>query len=483
MDFISACYEFLINRPLVMLLLLALPLWGVAKFGRLYPGRLLLTLAALPAFLSLFLLLFSSTVAQTYCLWFLVIVDGLLILVALGDALMTVRARHFSCQRNILQTASQGKKYEVDLELINRSPQGCKLSIRDDWPASFEPDPDHFTTRVAGNSRTQFTYDFVCNQRGLAELNCVHLLVRSPLGLWRAIYQIPVYSSVNVYPDMQQIDEYDLLARTNRLSLMGLRRSRHIGQDNEFERLRDYTQDDNYKHIDWRATARRNKLTVRDFQADQSQRIVFMLDCGRMMTGTSDGNTLLDHAINAMLMLSYVALRQGDSVGLITFSDRIHNYTPARSGVQHINRLLHATYNQTANHVESRYDDAFLYLRSNCRKRSLVVLITNVIDDINALQIHQYMSHMTGQHLPLAVLLRDREMFDPIEEYEAAAQTNSVTAATCYQAAAAANVLTWRQNIIRELRRQGVLALDVFPDRLTADLVNQYLEIKARHLL
>ena len=102
-----------------------------------------------------------------------------------------------------------------------------------------------------------------------------------------------------------------MLARTNRLSLMGVRRTRKIGQDNEFERLRDYTRDDNYKHIDWRSTARRSKLTVKDFQANQSQRLLFLIDCGRMMTNEADGLSLLDHALNAMLMLSYVALKQG----------------------------------------------------------------------------------------------------------------------------------------------------------------------------
>jgi uncharacterized protein (DUF58 family) len=119
----------------------------------------------------------------------------------------------------------------------------------------------------------------------------------------------PVPTELHVYPDMKQLAEYALLARKNRLSLLGLRRTRRIGQDNEFERLRDYTLDDNYKFIDWRATARRDKLTVRDFQQNQSQRLIFLVDCGRMMTNQAAGLSLLDHAFNSMLMLSYVARR------------------------------------------------------------------------------------------------------------------------------------------------------------------------------
>src|SRR5690606_22620489 len=130
----------------------------------------------------------------------------------------------------------------------------------------------------------------------------LHLSVRSRLGFWRRLIDLPVRSEVNVYPDMKQLSEYAVLARTNRLTLMGVRRTRRIGQDNEFARLRDYTRDDNFKHIDWRSTARRQKLTVKDFQANQSQRLMFLVDCGRMMTNEAAGLSLLDHGFNAMLM-------------------------------------------------------------------------------------------------------------------------------------------------------------------------------------
>jgi uncharacterized protein (DUF58 family) len=275
---------------------------------------------------------------------------------------------------------------------------------------------------------------------------------------------------------MKQLAEYAVLARTNRLSLMGVRRTRKIGQDNEFERLRDYAPDDNYKHIDWRSTARRGKLTVKDFQTNQSQRIIFMLDCGRMMTNTARGLSLLDHALNAMLMLSYVALRQGDSVGLLCFSDEIHTYVPPRGGANQTNRLLHAVFDRFPRLVESRYDEAFLYLASHCKKRSLVILITNVIDEVNSHQIQQYLGNLVGRHLPLGVLLRDRQLFD-------AADQAYTSEEEMYRASAAAEILTWRHQVLRDLEHKGVLALDLFPDEMTAPLVNRYLAVKARHLL
>jgi uncharacterized protein (DUF58 family) len=319
-------------------------------------------------------------------------------------------------------------------------------------------------------------YDFESTRRGSFALQHTHIRARSRLGLWWRYFQKPLASTVHVYPDMKQIAEYELLARTDRLSQVGVRRTRKIGQDNEFERLRDYTRDDNPRYIDWRATARRGKLTVKDFQSSQSQRVLFLIDCGRMMTNQAGGISLLDHALNAMLMLSYVTLRRGDAVGLVLFSDTIHAYVPPKSGLGHMNRLLHASFDRFPQLVESRYDLAFVQLAKNCRKRSLVVLVTSVIDEVNSLAVEQYLGHLVGRHLPLGVLLRDRQLF-------AAADQPDPTGKALFRAAAAAEILAWRHQVLTDLEHKGVLALDVFPEEMTAPLINAYLEAKARHLL
>ena len=194
------------------------------------------------------------------------------------------------------------------------------------------------------------------------------------------------------------------------------------------------------------------------------------------MTNEAEGLSLLDHALNSMLMLSYVALRQGDSVGLLCFGAEISRFVPPRGGQNQMNRLLHATYDRFPKLVESRYDQAFLYLASHCRKRALVILITNVIDEVNAHQIERYLSSLVGRHLPLGILLRDHRLFD-------AAELQRSRESELYRAAAAAEILSWRHQVLRDLERKGVLSLDVFPEEMTAPLVNQYLNIKARHLL
>lgn len=448
--------------------LAALVLLG--RWLRIFPHRLLIYLLLMPVVLSLLLLV-------TPQVWVPVLIaDAALVLVALADLCTLPARRVLSAERQAGRVASLLKPHPVALTISNHSGRGYFVWVRDGVPHEMRPQPDEFRFWLGGRSRATVRYQLQSTRRGAFTLPAVHLRARSRLGLWQRLLDYEAATVIHVYPDMKQLSEYALLARTNRLNLLGVRRTRRIGQDNEFERLRDYTLDDNYKYIDWRTTARRRKLTVKDFQANQSQRLIFLIDCGRMMTNEAAGVSLLDHAFNAMLMLSYVALAHGDSVGLLCFSDQVHNYVPPAGGQRHMNRLLHAAFDRFPALVESRYDQAFLYLASHCRKRSLVVLITNLIDEVNAHQVGQYLCSFAGKHLPLGVLLRDRRLFD-------AADAEPAGDEALFRGAAAAEILTWRHQVLADLESKGVLSLDVFPEDLTAPLVNSYLEIKARHLL
>lgn len=430
------------------------------------------------AALAMCMLLIIATVGNslTMVAWLLVALNFVIVVVAAVDLGSLPNSKHFSAERETSRIASLLKKQRVVLTITYKGPLSVHLTAKDDIPQQFQAAPEQFEVDLEPRSRTTVHYEMEPTQRGSFSMDTVFLKVDSRLRFWKKIIKVPAHVAISVYPDMKQLAEYALLARTNRLSLVGVRRTRKVGQDHDFERLRDYTRDDNYKHIDWRSTARRRRLTVREFQTSQSQRIIFMIDCGRMMTNEADGISLLDHAFNAMLMLSYVALRQGDSVGAILFSDRVHKFVPPKAGASQMNHLLHASYDQFPNFVESRYDEAFMHLRTNCRKRSLVVLITNVIDEVNSHQIEQYLTTLVGRHLPLGVLLRDQRLFD-------AAETEKPYGSNLFRAAAAAEILTWRHHVLTDMSHKGVLALDVFPEDLTANLVNQYLEIKARHLL
>ncbi len=460
--------------PWLLLMLLAAPVLVSAYFLGIYPTRRLLWPFIIPLGVAV------ASIWADHLMFVVWLLDALFAAIACIDLflfLVSQDLRNLVVSREIPQTASLGAANVVQLHLENHSlNQTLSGWVRDDLPPDATVTPDEQAFELPPSSRLTLQYRLTPMKRGLMSFETVYFKQSSLLGLWNRYTRRTNKNTISVYPDIRQLTEYALLARTDRLSLIGVRRTRKIGQDNEFERLRDYTRDDNYRHIDWRSTARRNRLTVRQYQADQSQRLLIMLDCGRMMTNQYQGLSLLDYALNASLMLAHVALRQGDAVGMLCFSDRVHKYVPPRSGSNQTNRMLHAAYDQFPQMVESRYDQAFLYLSNHCRRRSLVVLFTNVIDDVNADQIHNYLGNLAGKHLPLAVSLRDRQIFE-------FADNPADAGPQLYRSAAAAEVLCWRNQVLTRLRHRGALVVDTFPDQISAPLVNQYLEIKAKHML
>jgi uncharacterized protein (DUF58 family) len=438
---------------------------------RIWPGRALAIAFLVPALLSL--ALFVSEALKPI----VIVLDLAVVAVALLDLASLRGAGRFHVIRRCEPTCSLGEPQQVTLELENQARAARRLRLRDDVPAVFTAEPDEFRLDVPGLSRAELEYRLVPGKRGTYTFEQVDALVLSRLGFWQRSLSWPVRTEVRVYPDVHQIARYTMLARRDRLSVLGLRASRRLGTDNEFERLRDYIEGDDPRHLDWRATARRNKLTVRAHQHNQSQRILFLIDCGRMMVGdTGGGLSPLDHALNALLLLAHVALLRNDQVGLLAFSDRTRAYLPPGGSTRRIARLVHAVHNLFPEPVESRYDRAFLELEQRYRKRSLVILLSNLLDEVNAQIVSEYLRNLAGRHLPLGVFLRDHDLF-------AMADGAPERGPGLYQGAAAADLLNWRERVLSGLRSRGVLTLDVFPEELTGRLVSRYLEIKARHLL
>jgi uncharacterized protein (DUF58 family) len=446
-----------------------------------WPTRTLALIFLVPSLLSLAVLLPGSRV-----LWAALFgLDAVVLFIAVIDLTSLLPCLRLRAERRCGMTASIGEAHPVELSLVNEARRPRLVRVKDDVPESFEAIPAEFLVALPARGLATLDYRMTPRRRGAFALRRVYALEFSRWRLWQRSRRIAAETGVRVYPDVRQIDRYTLLARRDRLSVIGLRRSRRAGTDNEFERLRDYADGDEPRRIDWRATARRRKVTVRDYQVNQSQRVIFLIDSGRMMAGdTGGGLSPLDHAFNAMLMLAHVALVRGDQVGLMVYADRVRAYVPPSGGPKRIERLVHAVHNLFPMLVESRHDRAFVDLERRCRKRSLVVLVTNVFDEVGGRQVLDHLGNIVGRHLPLGVFLRDADLFsladaglDPLEDPGASAEQR------LYAPAAAAAMLNWRERVIAAIRQRGALALDVLPDDLTAPLINTYLDVKARHLL
>ncbi|HEV3136571.1 MAG TPA: DUF58 domain-containing protein, partial [Pirellulales bacterium] len=245
-------------NPLLLLGLIALALAALAYTWQIYPHRIAVIVGLFPAVISVGLIL-----GPQWTPW-IIGLDATLLSLLLADLATVPPRKWFDARRELGRIASLQMPHRVTLVIGNRSRRPMQIQIRDDVPDECEANPQEFGLRVGPQSRSTVHYELSARRRGAFRLQKVYLRVSSRLGFWRRYLSFAAENALHVYPDMRQLREYALLARTDRLSLVGMRRARRIGQDNEFERLRDYTLDDNYKHIDWRSTARRGKLTVKD---------------------------------------------------------------------------------------------------------------------------------------------------------------------------------------------------------------------------
>ena len=383
------------------------------------------------------------------------------------------RAKRFTAERETEPVLLQNAKHSITLALIYHLKKGASVqsSIYDDILPFMECKTFPLAVPISPG-RNEFSYPVTVSRRGPYDLKHVHLTVFGALGLARKVYRIPCETSLRVYPDLRSVSKLILLSRTSRLSFMGIRRIRTTGGDTEFERLREYTRDDEFRRIDWKATARQRRFMVRQYQQSRNQTIIFMLDCGRMMTAESQGVRVLDQPISSILLLARVALDQGDRVGILAFSSRVLRFVAPVSGSGKHRVLVQACYDLYASHEETNFDLAFRHLQRASRKRALVCVVTNVIDDANADMIRSHLEVLSGRHLPFAVLLKIREIHEMAEKANDAAIRLGVS-----------DFLEWRKNVIHRLSAGGVLVLESFPDQLEVSLINQYLWIKARNLL
>lgn len=445
----------------------------------LYPTRRLTLAVGLPATASL-LLLIDARPWPT-----LVAVDCVVALLALADAILGWHAaRQLRGDVATRGTWSLGRKEAIQVTLDWRGRRALQLALMPDVPASVRVSNALVTQTITPMSRLEVSLLATATERGTWQLGGLHVAVPSPLGLWRRHVLLGAPASIHTYPNLKQLSDYALLARTDRLALIGVRRSRRVGGDTEFERLRDYHSDDALHRMDWKATARRDTLTVRDYQTNQSQRVLLLVDAGRMLTSTAAGadgvtRSLLDHAIDAAILLAWVAARQGDRVGLLAYADGVKRWVSPQGGQRQVTAIIHALHDLHAETVESRHEEAFLLLERRERKRSLVLVLTHVLDDVNASHLERHARLLSGRHLPLFVLLRDPDLHGAVPPADQPPQD----AGAFWRAGAAATLVQWRAGVIARLQTAGALVIDCEARQLSAAVVTRYLEVKARHLL
>ncbi len=402
-----------------------------------------------------------------------------------GDFFLSRRLYRLTVSRQVEDRLSLARANPVRLEVANRCRLPLSLVVKDDAPWEFEASRREIPLRLAPFERVQVTYTLTPRRRGDFDFAHLHVRALSLLRLSQWQRHFPAARQVQVYPDLLGLERYVALARAHRLEQAGFRPLRYLGEGAEFDFLREYSPDDDFRKIDWKATARHGRPVTRQYDLERSQTLMLVIDAGRMMCAEIEGTagvssaaamSKLDYAINAALMLAYVAVEADDAVGLTVFADELETFVPPGKGLRQVGVLAEQLYAVQAVLREPDYGAAFALLRRRTQRRALVVTFTDLIDREASGQLLGNVLALAPRHLPLVVTLRDPRL-------DALARVRPAEAQEAYQRAVATDLLAQRRLALASLRAGGALVLDAAPADLTVATVNRYLEVKQRGIL
>ena len=396
--------------------------------------------------------------------------DGLLLVLIITDAMILRNSVRISGRREHGDILSLGVSNPVRVVVENAGAFPLRLAVRDGIPDHCESDRAEDHARLPAYGAHQFTYHLIPFERGQQVFGPLTARVRTTLGFWIAQRELLSDGAIKVYPNIQQTGQ-QLLSRQTFFRQPGVRSMRLRGQGMEFESLRDYLPDDELRKVDWKASARRGNLVTRAYDIERSQQIMIALDMGRMMASHLDYMTKLDHAINAAVLLTYVSGQSYDRVGVMAFADEVISYMPPGKGGAQLPRVLEQLYPLQPRQVESNYYHAFSYLANRLRKRSLIIIFSDLIDPDASKRLIDNIALLKTQHLVLCVALSDYEL----QGLLGAAPTDEDA---LYRQAMASTMLEDRRMALSVLHQHGILTVDAAPSDLSVAVVNQYLAIK-----
>ncbi len=401
--------------------------------------------------------------------------DVLVLGLAAVDFILARRVR-LEVHRALPQKLSVGAPNRVEVQLIHRSGQMVQVRVRDDVPESFTATPEEAPLTLAPQSQTRWVYRVTPSKRGKFSFGNLHVRVQGPLGLTFHERTIPAAQNSSVFPDLRGASRLLLSGAALDLVNLGLRQLRRDGRGSEFARLRDYAQGDSVRDVDWKATARRSRPVTRVMESERSQSILICVDAGRSMAAQVDGLTKLDHAVNAALFLAFVAVRNGDRVGLVVFADGVKAYLPPEAGRGQYRKIIDTLYSATPSLTYVDYLALFKELNVRLTRRSLLCVFTDFLDEEQAATMVDPLHRLARRHVPLCLSVKDTALVGLLRKPPPGPEE-------AFQQAVASELLSDREVLKARVSMGGVQMIDVQPDELSLAAVNRYLDIKARGVL
>lgn len=379
-------------------------------------------------------------------------------------------------KRNFDPVLSVRVANRIGVTLVNDGVEQIRARLRDEPPERCLAEGNEFGVTLPPGEEKQLAYTVTPRERGDDTFPGTFVRIECPLGLVEKEMRLETEEPVRVYPNVLALREFDLLKQQGRLREMGIRRSRSRGLGMEFESLREYTEGDDFRKIDWKASARRDKLVVRQYEQERNQVVMVVVDIGRHMLAEVNGVRKLDHVLDSLLMLVNAAAVAGDQIGLLVYGDTVRRYIPPAKGRNQVGMIIEAVHDLIAEPVESDGGAAFAYLSSRWKRRSLMVAFTDALDPDRAKEISSSLGPLSKRHLVLLARVDDpriREVLEhPTEDVE---DMYRKTAARMLRSDAIA-----AQGV---LQSAGIRTLEAEPQDLAAALVSYYFTVKEQALL
>jgi uncharacterized protein (DUF58 family) len=424
------------------------------------------------------LILLSLSWGRPWLRWVALAYDIGLLVVAIIDARLSQLPKGVRITREFGGRFAVGAENEVHINVQNARPQSLSLFVKDEYPPQMKLSGlREAYMRIDGQTSAALVYGLTPPKRGRFEFGQIAVRFLSRWNLvWCETRVGDAVSAVKVYPNMRRAREAELKALGARSLVASHRKTSWRGEGREFESLRDYVRGDELRHISWSATARRGKLTTRQYQVERDQTILIAIDGGRLMTARIEQETKLDSAVHASLALMSAAARAGDNAGLLVFGRKIKAFLPPSRGRDHMDAALEALYSVEPEMIEPSYSHAFEYIAANSKRRSLVIVITDLVDEEGSRELLTSLKLLRPRHLPLVVTIADRDL-------RAVVSNAPENVRDLFTQSVAEEIMYLREAALRLVESQGGLALDVTAAALAPAILEKYLQVKERGLL
>ncbi|MGB0914566.1 MAG: DUF58 domain-containing protein [Crocinitomicaceae bacterium] len=375
--------------------------------------------------------------------------------------------------RKVNNRLNLGDNNPVKLTVTNKANQPINFTLIEGYPVEMQDRSSEYSGVLGSNVSREFNYEFTPKRRGKYDFGDAFIIIRSMFFLASRRIDLPLKETVHVYPSVLQMKKYELLVFQQQKTSSGIKKIRRLGNNSEFEQIKNYVQGDEIKSINWKATSRRNELMVNQYQEEKSQSVYCIIDKSRNMQMDFDGLSMLDYSINSALVFSNIALKKGDKAGLITYSDKMGTLLPAERSGSQMRRIQEALYNQRTQYKESSYDLLYQSVRRTVKSRSLLILFTNFETEFSMRRAIPMLRKLNQKHVLVVVFFQNGEL-------QELAYTPAKTIQEVYQSTVAERMISVKSRIAQELNKNGIQTVLTLPEELSVNTINKYLELKAK---